>query len=228
MLERLARFCFRRRGRVLAAWIVALVVLQGAAGAIGPDWRADQSLPDSESQEVQDLLETANPAQAGFTGQIVFEADQGIDDPDVQAAMEDLFADVEALDPGVEVKSPYSPEGAEQVSQVAPIAFAEVNVSDRTTRRWSRSATTSRISSDGIDVEGLRIEFGGEMFAEFELPASEALGHPRGDHHPARRVRFGRGDGPADRHRAVRPRHRRRIDDARSAACSRCPTSRRS
>ena len=176
MLERLARFCFRRRGRVLAAWIVALVVLQGAAGAIGPDWRADQSLPDSESQEVQDLLETANPAQAGFTGQIVFEADQGIDDPDVQAAMEDLFADVEALDPGVEVKSPYSPEGAEQVSQVAPIAFAEVNVSDRNYEEMVALGNDIKDLEDGIDVEGLRIEFGGEMFAEFELPASEALG----------------------------------------------------
>ena len=176
MLERLARFCFRRRGRVLFFWIVALVVLQGAAGAIGPDWRADQSLPDSESQEVQDLLEASNPAQAGFTGQIVFEADQGVDDPEVQAAMEALFAEVEELDAGVEVKSPYTTEGAEQISQTAPIAFAEVNVSDRNYEEMVALGNDIKDLEDDIDVEGLRIEFGGEMFAEFELPASEALG----------------------------------------------------
>ena len=52
------------------------------------------------------------------------------------------------------------------------------------------------------------IEYGGDLFSKFELPESEILGilaaviilHPR--------LRLGAGDGPADRHRAVRPRHR--------------------
>src|SRR5262245_64407421 len=102
MLERLASFCFRRRGRVLACWIILLVAVNFAAGSLGSDYRADNSLPNSESQDVQELLERASPNRAGFQGQIVFRSDQGVTDPGVRSDMESLFAEVDEL-PGVDV-----------------------------------------------------------------------------------------------------------------------------
>ena len=39
-----------------------------------------------------DQLETVSPEDAGFPGQVVFRAEQGVDDPEVQAAMEELMA----------------------------------------------------------------------------------------------------------------------------------------
>ena len=85
MLERLARFCTRRRGIVLIAWIAVLFVVSVIAnGIVGADYRADMSLPDSESREVQDQLEASSPNRAGFTAQIVFDAEQGVDDPEVR------------------------------------------------------------------------------------------------------------------------------------------------
>ena len=116
MLDRIARFCVRRRGIVLIAWIGILVVTSVVAnGIVKADYRADMKLPDSESRQVQDQLEAANPNRAGFNAQIVFEAQQGVDNPEVKRAMEDLFAKVGELD-GIDVTSPYSPEGAGQVS----------------------------------------------------------------------------------------------------------------
>ncbi len=86
MLDRLARTCYRRRGRVLLAWVVLLFAINILAnGIIKADYNAKPQLPNGEAKQVQDELEKASPNRAGFTGQIVFKADQGVDDPAVQA-----------------------------------------------------------------------------------------------------------------------------------------------
>jgi RND superfamily putative drug exporter len=176
MLQRLARTAYRRKWLVVISWIVALIGVNVLAnGVIGSDFRTDFNLPDSESKEVQDLLEERNPSRAGITAQVVFEAEQGIDDPAVQDAMEGLFAQIAQLD-GVEVTSPYSPEGAGQVSTIAPIAFAELQVEDRSQEEFTSLADDIRELGDEVDVDGLQVEYGSEMFAEFELPESEFLG----------------------------------------------------
>ena len=61
-----------------------LVGVNIVAGAVGPDYRTDFALPDSESKEVQELLEPNDPNRAGFAAQIVVRADQGVDDPAVR------------------------------------------------------------------------------------------------------------------------------------------------
>ena len=175
MLERIARTCYRRRGRVLIAWIVTVFVVMGVANAVQADYRADMTLPDSETKDVQDLLEEASPNRAGFQAQIVYRAEQGVEDPAVRAAMVRLFNQVSALD-GVDVVSPYSERGAEQVSDELPIAFAELQISDREYQEAIDLAGEIEDLGDEIDVDGLTIEYGGEMFAEFEMPESEALG----------------------------------------------------
>ena len=174
MLERLARYCFRRRKRVLVVWVLVLIGVNVVAnGIVTADYRADMQLPDSESREVQDLLEASDPNRAGFNGQIVFEAEQGVDDPRVRSAMEQLFAQVDALE-GVDVASPY--ENAGQVSERAPVAFAELRVSDREYQEALDLADQIEALGARVDVEGVTIEYGGEMFATFEMPESEALG----------------------------------------------------
>ena len=176
VLERLARFSFRRRRRMLAVWIFVLVAVNVVAnGIVKADYRADMQLPDSESKEVQDLLERANPERAGFTAQIVFEAEQGIDDAEVRAAVEDLLAAVDGIG-GVRVTSPYTPEGAGQVSGRAPVAFAEIQITDREYQEMLDVGDKIRELGARVDVEGVTIEYGGEMFAEYEMPESEILG----------------------------------------------------
>jgi RND superfamily putative drug exporter len=176
MLQRIARTAFRRRWLVLGLWILALLGINVVAnGIVGSDYNTEFNLPDSESREVQDLLEARNPNRAGFTGQIVFEAEQGVDDPTVQQAMEGLFAAVDELD-GVDVTSPYSPEGAGQISPRVPIAFAELQVSDRSQQQFMDLSDEIQDLGAQVDVEGVTIEYGGDMFAEFEVPESEFLG----------------------------------------------------
>ncbi|MET0662511.1 MAG: MMPL family transporter, partial [Ilumatobacteraceae bacterium] len=174
-LERLARACVRHRWMVIGAWVALLVVINAVSGAVGPDYRTDFTLPASETKEVQELLEANAPEQAGFTSQIVFRAPQGVTDPEVQATMQELFTYVEEID-DITVTSPY--DSPQQVSQDGTIAFAQIDIAD--TRTFTE---LNEIGDDVIEqgdelntVEGLEIEYGGDLFAEFELPESEVYG----------------------------------------------------
>ncbi len=66
-LERIGRACVRHRWIVIGAWVALLIVINGVAGAVGPDYRTDFTLPASETKEVQELLEANSPERAGFT-----------------------------------------------------------------------------------------------------------------------------------------------------------------
>ena len=125
--------------------------------------------------------------------------------------MEQLFAEVEQKIQDVDVVSPYSQQGARQVARNGKIAYAEVNFADRSGEELTDAGKEIKQFAEKIDVPGLTVEFGGDVFADPQVGgASEGIGIARGDDHPAHRVRFGARDGSADRHRAVRHRHRHR------------------
>ncbi|MFZ9629238.1 MAG: MMPL family transporter [Ilumatobacteraceae bacterium] len=176
MLARLARFSFRRRGvMVFAIWLPAMVVLSIVGGSLG-DYRTEFNLPNSEAREVVDLMASANLQEfGGDRAQIVFTAPQGTDDPAVRTAMESLFEQVDAID-GVDLVSPYSEAGAMFNSPTAPISFAQIAY--EITSQADQIALSERIRDLGAEVQapGLEIEYGGQLFAGFEFPPSEALG----------------------------------------------------
>jgi len=175
VLARIAQFCFRRRRIVVAAWIGLIVVVSAVGwGAVGANFRTDLTLPASETKQVFDFLKTHAPSSAGFNGQIVFSAPQGVQDPTVKAAMSELFTKVAAL-PGVTVTSPYGPNGKFQVSKDHTIAFARLDATKR-----SQSAFTALgkqiVAITPANVAGLKVNYGGNIFYAFKMPASEALG----------------------------------------------------
>src|SRR5918996_6161070 len=108
MLEGLARFSYRRRWSMLVIWIVALVGFISLQGAAGGSYSTDFSLPGAESQKAFDLLESRFPNVAGDTADIVFKAEGGVDDPEVQSAMEGLFGQIAEIDSVVGIDSPCS------------------------------------------------------------------------------------------------------------------------
>jgi putative drug exporter of the RND superfamily len=177
MLKRLARTCYRRRWRVLAVWVVFLVALSVLSSAAGGVFRNEFSLSGSESKQAQDLLqERGFDARAGFSGQIVFTSERGVNDPTVRRTMEQLFARVERTVPRTQVVSPYTPEGARQISQNGRIAYGEVNFADRPDKEFQDAADEVKAEAEDVKVSGLRIELGGQLFGDQELPASEAIG----------------------------------------------------
>jgi RND superfamily putative drug exporter len=178
MLARLARWCVTHKWiTIFAIWVPILVGVNMIAGAAGSAFSTDFTFPDSESAEVIDQLEPVNAEAAGFPGQIVFkyEGEQGVNSPEVKAAMEEIFAEVDAME-GVSVTSPYAEDGQGQVSPDGTIAFAQVNITDRSQTEILDFSEEVQKLDDDIAIEGLTIEYGGDIFGEFELPASELYG----------------------------------------------------
>ena len=171
----MARFCVKHRWLVVGIWVVLLVVANVAAGAIGPDYRTDFTLPGGEAKDVQELLEANNPDRAGFTAQIVVKSESGFDDPAVQAAIEDLLAFVTA-EGDIAVTSPY--DNPVQVSQDGTIAFAQLDIRD--TRDFTEIQEVGEEImeyGESLDLpDGVQVEYGGDLFSEFELPESEVYG----------------------------------------------------
>src|SRR5438445_12791324 len=97
MLERLARWSYTHRWRILAIWIVALVGSVFLANVAGGDYASNFSLPVSEAQQALDLLKARFPNESGGSADSVFKADQVVNDPAVKVPMEHFFGQVKTL-----------------------------------------------------------------------------------------------------------------------------------
>jgi RND superfamily putative drug exporter len=117
--------------------------------------------------------------RTGFAGQVVFRADQGVDDAQVRQTLEDLFDRIESGVEGVSVASPYAPENAYQISEDGNVAYAEINFSDRSNEQYFDDADLIKelhAESQAQATAGLQIELGGDLFAEVPEFSSEAFG----------------------------------------------------
>jgi RND superfamily putative drug exporter len=179
VFARLGTWCHDRRKLVLGLW-VALFLIGGAAQGAGNAFRDEFNLPDVESREGFDILdENFGGEGTGANGTIVFQAPQGVDDPEIEQQMQELFDQAAEIDDVTRVVSPYSPEGEQQIAtegaQAGQIAFANVEMPEDID--FARAGEIrDEILADAPEIEGLRIEMGGFIFAEFEQPSSETLG----------------------------------------------------
>jgi putative drug exporter of the RND superfamily len=176
-LRALATFCYRRRRWVVGFWVVFLIAVFALSSAFAGEFRTEFRLPGSESQEAVDLLEeSGSNERTGEQGQVVFQAENGIDDPTVRETMEGFFADIEEQVDGVEVVSPYEEGNQYLVSEDGTIAYAEINFGDREFEEYADDADVIKEMRDDIELEGLSIELGGFIFSEPPTFSSEFIG----------------------------------------------------
>ena len=183
MLERVARWSYHRRWTMLIIWIVGLVGFSTLASTVGGDYSSDFSLPGTESQEAYDLLLDKFESRAGFSADIVFEAEDGVDDPAVQEAMTGLFQELGELDYVVGVETPYQEGFERNVAPNGQIAYGTVLFEDLGGEAIPLETTDEVFAladEAEAEVDGLLIEPGGSaiQFNEFEEPGgiSEIIG----------------------------------------------------
>jgi RND superfamily putative drug exporter len=175
MLGRLGRWCHNHRVLVVVVWIVALIGLFGTSGAAGNAFSTKFELPNVESKRGLDLLDAHFGGQGGGqTGDIVFRAPVGVTDPSVQGPMTEYLATVAKI-PDVRVTSPYEPGNADLISKDGTIAHAGIEVPSDLTFTEATDIGTE-IKDAAPSINGVQIEFGGDMFGSFEPPSSETLG----------------------------------------------------
>ena len=128
MLERIARWCFHRRRLVLVLWIVGFIAFGAFGSAMNGGYTQSTDLPGSDAVAGFNLLKNRFPQQSGDSVLVAFKADRGIDDPAVRPRLEALTSEL-ARQPHVsQMTSPYSPEGARNVSPDHKVAFATLQL----------------------------------------------------------------------------------------------------
>ncbi|MEU3175085.1 MMPL family transporter [Streptomyces sp. NPDC007000] len=170
LLYRLGRFSFRRRGRIAAVWLLLLILLGvGAATLMGPT--SDKfSMPGTESQRALDDLDRQFPQAGGATGTIVVAAPEGEElDP---AAVALVVKEASETDGVTAAMDPFRTGSVSQDGRYALIQVQFDKAADEVTDKQK-----SAYEAVGADVEGLRVEHGGEvMGGEVEIGSTEALG----------------------------------------------------
>jgi RND superfamily putative drug exporter len=163
---------------VVLGWVAALVGAFALAGTFGGEFKQDYLQPGSESQHVAHTLQADFPQRAGDTMQVVVHSDTGVTSPDVVARVEAVLAEVAVAQHVVGVVSPFSADGAQQVSADARTAYANVAL-DRTADELTAdeaAALVDPVLAAGDDT--LQVEVGGPVATKAQTVAmgSEGIG----------------------------------------------------
>jgi putative drug exporter of the RND superfamily len=165
-LERLADLTYRRRWRVVFAWIATLaatiVVVPQFAGEFGVEF----GTPGSESKAAADLLERHFAGSTGDSVNVVWEAPAGA--RDVQPRIERLLAEAERVDGVGGASEP-------RYSQDGRIGLVQLRL-DRPTMDIETSSGERLIElADEASTTGLRVEVGGNLIQNAQEGAPPEL-----------------------------------------------------
>jgi putative drug exporter of the RND superfamily len=164
---RMARFCFTHRRIVLAGWLLTLVVVVGLSSASGSEFNSNFNLPNTDSQAAVSLLAKNFPAASGEGDQVVIQARNGatVRSASVQAAVTAALVKVARV-PGVEaVTSPYSKQGAAQISRDGTVAFARVTWNKTTAKVTEADGQKLIDAAESANGADQRISLGGQAIA---------------------------------------------------------------
>jgi RND superfamily putative drug exporter len=168
LLYRLGRFSFHRRGRVLAVWLLLLMLLGGAAASFKGATSSEFSIPGTESQRALTALQHEFPQAGGATGTIVIASTDG---QKLTAAKVKPVVDQAAAVPKV-IAAP-DPFRSGAVSADGRIALIQVQFS--TAKEDLTNAQRDAYNHAGDHVPGLRVEHGGDAAAAGGVTQSTEL-----------------------------------------------------
>ncbi len=165
MLIRLAHLCYRRRRWVLAAWVAVLLGAVVLAGAFGGEVKQDYLQRGSESKAAADTLTAGFPDRAGDTIQVVMHSDAGVSSGGARERAEAVIAEVSDEDHVVGVVSPFSSEGADQVSADGTTAYAVVSLDKSHSDFTAQEAKDLVLPVLAAGDDSLEVEVSGEVAA---------------------------------------------------------------
>jgi putative drug exporter of the RND superfamily len=154
-LAALADIVYRRRGRVVLAWIVATVVLIGLGSALAGEYHADYNTPGSESKAASELAEREFDGYSGQEIYVVWKDPAGAQSAGAKQQMNAFFAAAEDVD---------------HVGKAAPIRLSEDGKIATTTlplnvAGWEVKKEQGEELIDAAEANsggGLEIKLGGE------------------------------------------------------------------
>src|SRR3954454_6843653 len=169
-LARLADIAYRRRGRVVLAWIVATVVIIGLGSALAGEYHADYNTPGSESKAASGLTEREFGGYSGQEIYVVWKDPAGAQSAAAKKQLSAFFAATEKV---------------EHVGKAAPVRVSKDGKVATTTLPlnvpgWEVKKEQGKDLIDAAEANdggGLEIKLGGEpIYAAQESTSPEGLG----------------------------------------------------
>ena len=110
LLYRWGRSSARHPWRMIGAWLVIAISVLALQATVGGDTSDDWSIPGTEAQQGQDLLERSFPAESGVAGRVVFaDPDGDITDPAARATIAATLTELAAGPHVIAVTDPFDP-----------------------------------------------------------------------------------------------------------------------
>src|SRR5215204_3912324 len=164
-LTRLADIAYRRRGRVVLLWLVAMVVIIGVGSSLAGEFSADYDTPGSESKAASDITEQRF---AGYSGQeifVVWKDPAGATSPQAEQRINAFLAEAEK----VNNVSPHTPirvsDNGEIGATTLPMTVPGWDFKDDDARKIVDAAQAN-------DGNGLEIELGGDPIYSVQSQSS--------------------------------------------------------
>jgi len=179
-MSAIARWCFRHRFAVIAAWVFALIVLSVVAQAVKSDYNNSFSLPGTGSTTAQQLLSRTVPAQSGDSDTIVWRVSAGtVGDAAVMARMNGALTRISGFPEVAGVISPYRPGGSAQISQDGRTAYAVVDFTRQSGDLAGADVDRVIDAAEAAREPGLDVQLGGQAIGNADQPplsVSSAVG----------------------------------------------------
>ena len=97
-LTRLADTAYRRRGRMVIGWIVAMVVIIGLGSSFAGEYNADYDTPGSESKAASDLTEKEFDGYSGQEVYVVWKDPDGVKTPEAKQQIDSFLNEAVQVD----------------------------------------------------------------------------------------------------------------------------------
>jgi putative drug exporter of the RND superfamily len=169
-LTRLADLVYRRRGRVIIAWVVAAILIIGVGSSLAGEYNADYDTPGSESKAASDLTEQRFDGYSAQEIYVTWKDPQGADSAAARQRLNAFFAEAEQID-HVEAHTPI------RISQDGAIGASTLPL---TVPGWEVPKEDGEKLIDAADSnsgDGLEIKLGGDpIYAAQSSSSPEGLG----------------------------------------------------
>ena len=168
LLYSLGKASYHRWGRVILAWVVALLAVLGAGLTVGGQTEEAFEIPGSESQEAFERLEAVFPSFAGASAQVVLVAPEGerLDSPANTAVIRELARTIESQEGVENVTTPFDEFAGEALSDNGRYAYIQVGFAMSSPEVSDEMIETLFSTRSIAESAGLTIEYGGAMFQD--------------------------------------------------------------
>ncbi len=168
-LARLADIAYRRRGRVVLAWIVGAVLIIGIGSSLKGEFNADYNTPGSDSKAASDLTKRFD----GYSGQevyVVWKDQAGATSPAAKRQINAFFAQAQK----VKDISPHTPIRVSKNGQIGSATLPMTVPGWDVTKSQGEQLIAAAKANDG---NGLEIKLGGDpIYAAQGGSSPEGLG----------------------------------------------------